>query len=182
VNRLKRAIFAYLVLPIIVARGVGAEAAPVADYEVKAELVERFTRFVEWPAGASSPDKPFEVCGIGDSPIESYLRALVATRKIKDRPAELRRVWSMDEIDGCQVLVIAPSERDRLGRIIARTSNQPILTVGDGEGFAERGALISFRSEPPLTKFDVNLGAAKASGLQFSSQLLRVARIVGGAK
>jgi hypothetical protein len=173
----------HVLLLAVLLCSVGALAAEFPEYEIKAEFIERFTRFIEWPPAAfPPPDRPFVVCNIGSSPIEGYLRSLVTTRKIKNRPAELRLLSRPDDIDGCHIVVIARSERGELGRILGRTAHRPILTVGDGSGFAEQGVLISFTSETSHVRFDINADAAKASGLQFSAQLLRVGRIVGGAR
>jgi hypothetical protein len=162
---------------------VRALAAEFPEYQIKAEFIERFTRFIEWPSTAvPPPDHPFVVCSIGGSPIEAYLRSLVTTRKIKNRSAELRLLSRADDIDGCQIVVIARGERGKLGRILERTAHHPILTVGDGSGFAEQGVMIGFHFETSHVRFDINAEAAKASGLQFSSQLLRVGRIVEGAR
>jgi hypothetical protein len=156
--------------------------ADVPEYALKAEFVERFTRFIEWPAAASPPAQgPFVICQLGDSPLGPQLDALAKQRQFKGHGAVFRRVSALDQIDGCHVLVIAASERARLSQVLARTSARPILTIGDGEGFAERGALISFYVDPPLVRFEVNADAAKASGLQFSAQLMRLGRIVASA-
>ena len=47
------------------------------------------------------------------------------------------------------------------------------------EGFAERGVLINFFVAEKQVRFEINDAAAQSSGLEFSSKLLRVARLVG---
>jgi len=54
------------------------------------------------------------------------------------------------------------------------------LTIGDGEGFAERGVMINFYLRDRKVRFEINARAAERCGFQISSLLLKVARIVEG--
>ena len=73
------------------------------------------------------------------------------------------------------------SESDRLAQILERLAGQPVLTVGEGDGFARRGGVIGLVVESNLARFEVNLHAAQRTGLLLSSKLLGVARVVEGA-
>ena len=57
-------------------------------------------------------------------------------------------------------------------------SGKPVLTVGDSQGFAERGVLINLFEESGYLRFDINMAAVQASPLKFSSRLLRLGRQV----
>ena len=116
----------------------------------------------------------------GTSDVATYLDRIVASRKMKDRSARARRVGADQSFDGCHLLYIASSESGRLPRIIDKTRGKPVLTVGDTTGFAERGVHINLFVEQRHVRFEVNQGAAKASNLKISSQLLSLARLVGG--
>jgi len=52
--------------------------------------------------------------------------------------------------------------------------------VGERDGFARRGGVIGLVVEDNLARFEVNLQAAQRSGLQISSKLLGLARMVKG--
>ena len=60
-------------------------------------------------------------------------------------------------------------------RVLGRAN---ILTVSDIEEFAERGGMIGFRIEEKRVRFSVNTEAADRAGLQISSRLLKLARLV----
>jgi hypothetical protein len=47
--------------------------------------------------------------------------------------------------------------------------------------FGERGGVIRFRTEKNRIRLEINLGAAARARLKISSELLKLARIVGGA-
>jgi len=53
-----------------------------------------------------------------------------------------------------------------------------VLTVGEGEAFAHAGGVIAFVIENRRVRFDINQTAADSAGLQLSSKLLSVARLV----
>ena len=45
------------------------------EYRVKAEFIERFTHFIEWPPTAfAGPDAPFVLCVVGDTPVAALPR------------------------------------------------------------------------------------------------------------
>jgi hypothetical protein len=51
-----------------------------------------------------------------------------------------------------------------------------VLTVSDAEGFASQGGVIGLFLEDNRVRFEVDLTAAQAAGLQISSKLLRLSR------
>jgi hypothetical protein len=170
-------------LSLTLLAGTTAAASPRADeleHAVKAEFVERFTRFIDWPSPASmSTTTSFVICVIGDTPMEPYLLRLARERRIKDRAVELRHIKSGAEAGDCHVLFIAPSERPRLKQILAHTSGRPILTIGDSEGYAQQGVLVNFFiNEEGNVRFEISSTQLRRSGLNISAQLLRLARLV----
>ena len=84
-----------------------------------------------------------------------------------------------EESGGCHLLFISRSQTERLPEILRRVQGRSVLTVGDSEGSARRGTVISFLIEDETVQFEVNLQAAERAGIKISSRLLRVARIVG---
>lgn len=157
----------------------GTVHAQTREYEVKAEFIERFTRFIEWPAKAFSDDEStFVFCIAGQNPFGAYLDNLVRERRIQNRKTVLRSVADPSSVDGCHLLFLAKNVRSRVGPLVARAAGRPILTVGDSEGLAQVGVLVNFYVERTHVRFEVNAKAVKTSGLKFSSRLLKLARIV----
>ena len=54
-----------------------------------------------------------------------------------------------------------------------------MLTVGDGAGYGAAGVVLNFYTSDTRIRFEANTTAAARAGLQISSHLLRLARIVG---
>jgi hypothetical protein len=170
-----------LVLAALLAGTASVCAADELEYRVKAEFIERFTHFIDWPAGALDPAgaRPFVVCVIGESPLTSYLDRMAQDRRIKDRRIDLRRIKGPTEAPGCQLLLVGGSERPRLHQILGAVSGRPVLTVGDSEGYAREGVLINFVvDDEGRVRFEICAHELKRSGLKVSVQLLRMARVV----
>lgn len=154
------------------------------EYAIKAEVIERFTHFVDWPneafAGSSAP---FVICIVGDTPIAPHLQFVLARdHRIDDRHAELRQLKGDADLNGCQVAFIAASERPRVKQLVQRAAGHPILTVGDSDGFAHEGVLINlYLDEGNHVRFEICAEGVKKSGLKLSAQLLRFARVVTGS-
>jgi YfiR/HmsC-like len=81
-------------------------------------------------------------------------------------------------INSCQIVFIASSEASRLPEVLTYTEGHPILTIGDTDGFASKGALINFYPSGEYVRFEVNSLAIQRSKLKFSSRLLKLARFV----
>jgi hypothetical protein len=152
----------------------------VAEYQVKAEFIERFTRFVEWPERARS-ESSFVIGIVGANPFDGYLERIAHDRKIKGKGIEIRSV-RVEETGNCDVVFVASSERKNLPAILARTRSRPVLTIGDTAGYAEKGVLINFYNAGDQVRFEINESAAEQSGLKISSKLFKLARVVEGGE
>jgi hypothetical protein len=151
------------------------------EYKVKAEFLERFTRFIEWPdeSALKEPGKSFCICVTGKNPFGSYLREMASHVKIKGNPVEIHEIEHLPaDLPKCQILFIARSEKDKLIDILKLTEDKPILTVGDTDGFAEDGVLMNFFTSGSYIRFEVNIDRAEKSKLKFSSRLLKLAKLV----
>lgn len=154
--------------------------AQAPEYQIKAEFLERFTRFIEWPmdSTASNTHSPFVIGLYGGNPFGTYLEELTARGTIKGKPIRVQEIENTEQIQACHILFVAGPAKRQLRQVISLTEARPILTVGDTDGFAEKGVLINFYSVDNRIGFEINDSAVKRSGLKFSSKLLRLARIV----
>jgi hypothetical protein len=150
------------------------------EYKVKAEFLERFTRFIDWPEDSSVSNRslPFRICVIGKNPFGEYLKQMAANVKIKGKTVVVTEVTNLRQIENCEILFISNSEKNRLPDILKITRDKPILTVGDTDGFGHDGVLINFYSTGNFIRFEVNLNSVEQTRLKFSSRLLKLAKLV----
>src|SRR5690242_5507556 len=157
-----------------------AFASPTPEYQVKAAFLFNFSQFVSWPPQAfSSSSAPIVIAVLGENPFGSDLDAIVSGQRVDGHPLVVRRYQDVSEIDGCHILFIDRSESTELPRIVQALRGRGILTVSDIDGSAQSGVMIDLVTEHNHVRMQINVAAARASGLTISSQLLRPAQIVG---
>lgn len=160
----------------------GAVAAPAAaEPAVKAAIVYKLTKFVSWPATAfSGPGDRLAICIGSSSPFLPAMRSLDG-RSAQGRVIEVRVVPAGGMASSaCHVLFISATELDWANEALQATADAPVLTVGEGDEFVERGGIIALRVEQNRIAFVVNLQASARAGLGISAQLLQLATIVNG--
>lgn len=153
-------------------------------YVLKAVYLEKFSRFVTWPPESemSNKNKPFVIGVVGKTPLYKNLKQIYSIKKINNKPVEIKKIATYDEIKQCHILVIAESERKNLQEIILITENFGILTIGDSPSFAENGVLINFFEENNKLRFEINETAVIKSPIQMSFYLMNSAQIVHPVK
>lgn len=149
-----------------------AQSTPSLENRVKANYLVRFAAFVEWPSTAfASPSAPMIICVAGPDPFGAALDRAAEGQTAQSRPIAVRRPRSASEAEPCHILYAA---------------------VGSGPGFrtpvhgrllvteADDGGTIAFRLRDARVRFDVDLAAARRSGLSLNSRLLDLAVTVRG--
>jgi hypothetical protein len=72
-------------------------------------------------------------------------------------------------------LFISASEEGRLSEILSSLKGHPVLTISDGDNFADKGVMVGFVNRDGKIKLEVNKSAAESAGLKIDSQLLEIA-------
>ena len=150
--------------------------AQYGEYEVKAAFMFHFVQFVKWPSGSAGP---VTVGILGDDPFGGALAKAVQDEANEGRKVAVKRSRKVEDLKGCQIVFVSSSERANLTGILASLAGAHVLTVGDYEGFAKQGGTIGFSFVGEKVRFEINNGAARRSGLEISSRLLKLASRVG---
>ncbi|MCK5509646.1 MAG: YfiR family protein [Desulfobacterales bacterium] len=177
----------FIIIIIIFCTGIPADLScqilEYDEYTVKAVFLERVTRFIEWPPDKKVDDisKPFVIAVIGKNPFGSKLDNIYSKRKIRDKKVKVIYISKINQIADSHILFIPVSEKKRLQSIISYSKEKHVLTIGDSNGFAEKGVLFNFYTASNQIKFEINEKAVRGSGLSINYLLLNVARIVDPA-
>ncbi|MDP2315771.1 MAG: YfiR family protein [Pseudomonadota bacterium] len=170
---------------LLLACASGEAHGQTREYALKAEFLERFTQFVDWPAETfPAPDDPFVLCVVGENPFGGLLEEMARARRFEHRRGEVRYFADLDDLDAlaalpaCHLAWLSHAGKRTLAAVVRQTDGKPILTVGDTPGYAEAGFLVNFFLEGGRIRFEINHPAVERSGLAFSSQLLRLARVI----
>jgi hypothetical protein len=154
------------------------------EYQIKSVFLFNFAQFVEWPAQTfPEPQSPIIIAVLGDDPFGRYLDETVRGERVNNRPLVVRRYHRLEDVPQiCHVLFIGKDMQRQLTNVFARLKGRNILTVADISRFARNGGTIQFTTEENKIRLEINVGSARAAGLNISSKLLRLARIIDSEK
>ena len=145
------------------------------EHQIKSAFIYNFAKFVYWPD--ESNDSTLTLYVIGEA---SFYAALdtIEGKIIRGKTLQIKHIKSLRNIKDCDMLFITSAEKDNLENLINPIRGSSILTIGDTKGFAERGVMINLYIEEERVRFEINVEAASQAGLEISSQLLKLAKIV----
>jgi hypothetical protein len=168
-------------LLLLAASLLGAEGDQRAgEYQVKAAFLYNFAKYIQWPADAPAVQTgTFVITVLGNDPFGPSLDETLRGKTIDGLKVVLRRAGRPEELRASQIVFISASEHGQLPEILKRLEGAPTLTVAEMDDFAERGGVIRFRMEGDRVRLDINPSAAARARLRISSELLKLARIVG---
>jgi hypothetical protein len=151
-----------------------------SEYLIKAGFIYNFGKLVEWPGSAfPQSSSPLVIGVLGNDNFAATLEHVVDGKKIDARPFVVKRLrWSKDFTCGCHILFIASAESVHADETLQALKNSSVLTIAETPGFARRGGVINFTLEDSKVRFEVNVDAAHQVGLNISSRLLSLAKIV----
>lgn len=150
-----------------------------AEKQVRAQFVYNFANFVEWPEDAfDQTNAPIKICLFGDVFFAPYLYSYNGSL-IGDRPLSVSKADTMDEIRaGCHILYVGNDERVRLPTFWKEIRYIYVLSIGERQGFADKGGIVNILRTRDRVQFDVNIENALVNGLFLDSDLLALARVI----
>ena len=177
---LRRWLSSLLVCAALLAAPAVLQAQVAGEYEVKAAFLYNFTKFVEWPPTAFADEKsPIQICVFGENPFGRSLTELTG-QEVAGRKLIVVRTPEMAKLEGCQILFISRSERERVSSILSEVREAPVLTVADTEGFLDDGGVVNFILEGSKVRFAIRQEAAAPAKINISYKLMRLAKYVKG--
>jgi hypothetical protein len=162
-------------LVLIAAVGTGAQAQSLGENDVKAAFVLKLVNFVQWP---SSGTNDLVIGFIGADATSDALQRQVAGKSVNGRRVVVRRMGLDGDLKACQVIFVGDSERKNTPSVLERVRGTSVLTVGEYDGFGQRGGIVNLMLNEGKIRFEVNPHAAERAHLQISSRLLSLATIV----
>ncbi|WP_022852113.1 YfiR family protein [Limisalsivibrio acetivorans] len=150
------------------------------EYRIKAAFLFNFLKFIEFP-DANSPrlEGSALIClSVNLGHEQSF--ASVDGRKTSDFSVNFKYFRNPDDTDNCQVIFLDEEDTAWEEELKQKAADGHILLVGEREGFAEETGMINFYLASNKVKFEINKGRADKAGIRISSNLLKLARIVGG--
>ena len=166
-----------LAMILALSTGAGLAATPL-ETAVKAAYLGKFGLYTSWPDQAfTAADTSARLCLFGADPFGPQLEQNVAQQRVQDRPVQVRRLSSPEQLSGCHIVFINEPDPQRRGQLLDSLRGSSALTVTDAKGSAATG-IINFVIQDNRVRFDIDDAAAAQAGLTISSKLLRLALTV----
>ena len=154
-----------------------AWAEPPREARIKAVLVLRLLKFVDWPADSMARAESLQVCTWGESPTEAALQSLQGQR-IREREIRIRKLGTPLDTRGCHALFVSENVRDVTPALLYNSGSPAVLTISDMPDFNKRGGIINLVRQDNRIGFEIQLRYAREHGLQIGAPLLELARVV----
>lgn len=153
-----------------------SSADNAAEYKVKAAYIYNFARFTSWPDDGG---KNIKVCVYGKDPFEKYIDGLDG-KTVGDRTIKVVRTRNIETVKTCHIafLNIIPPEQRLFERALKKIDGASVLTIADAKNVVNFGVMIGLVIEQDKIGFSVNYTVAKASDIEISSKLLKLAKEV----
>lgn len=165
---------------MLVAASAWAQSNAAREATIKAVLILKMVKFVDWPADLAQPGDAMQMCAWGDSPVGALL-ATLNTAPVRGRPVKFRKVVALTlaELKGCHVLYLPDGAREgNAGVQLAGPRMRGLLTISDAPNFIHRMGMVGLVRNDNKVSFEINLTLAREEGLQPSAQLLELATLV----
>jgi hypothetical protein len=146
---------------------------------VKAAFIINFLKFVEWPAADAAARPALTVAVLGDEAFVAVLSRAAAGQSVQGRSVAVRAVTDVSGAQDAHLIFISGSQARNLRAILREVEGRSVVTVGDTDGYAQAGVMLNLYTFDQHVRIEANATAAARAGVRLSSQLLRLARIVG---
>jgi YfiR/HmsC-like len=170
---------AILAAALLAFTATGAGAQEVTAPELKAAFVANFAKFAEWPADAQREGQPFTYCVIQQNDVASALQ--VAGKKNQAGPFRVLTMTPDGPLRSCQVLYVGITDARDIAGVLDAVNGAAVFTIGESDGFAERGGVAQLVEQNGRMRFAINPGAARRAHLVLSAKLLSLAILVKDA-
>ncbi len=174
----RRAVLALLLVLCAPVAPVQAQQEDAREYALKAVFIYNFCQFIEWPSQRfASDNSPIVIGVLGANPFGTLLSETVQGEVIRGRSIRLEYYRRPSEAQNCHILFASDEEMARQPGLFAALRGRSVVTVGESEKFLDQGGLIALTSDQNRIRFTINLEAVRASKVEMSSKLLRLADI-----
>ena len=156
---------------------VRAQSAAVSEPALKSALFFKLPQFVY--RADEARDRPLSVCLLGGAAYVSAFEKLAQT-PIDGRAVVFSRLAAVADAGRCDFVFVAQAEAGQADQLVKKLATASGLTVSDAPGFARAGGMVELVMGAPGTPVAIliNRKAAKAQGIEFNAQLLRLAKVV----
>jgi len=167
-----------VILPVPVALVILAftRVVPQDDYTLHANIIYRFTKYIDWPENKKTGD--FTIGIVGESPLYDALKRLSASKTVGNQKIVIVKIPPSAGVFNCHILFISDEESGSVKKIAAATAGAPVLIVSESNGLARKGSCINFITMDDKLKLEINKNNIEQRDLRIASELLELGIII----
>ncbi|WP_345969534.1 MULTISPECIES: YfiR family protein [Sulfurimonas] len=159
---------AFFILLVLNAHAYESEA------KLQSAIIGKIAEYITWPNDRRSS---FTIT-ILKNQMGTHFEDFYKNNTIKGKPVRIVLRDDVARAKNPEVLYVSGKNARQLPTILNTLKNQPVLTVSDMRGFAEKGGMVQIYFTGQRMRLKVNLDALEAHGLKASPHLLRFVDIV----
>jgi hypothetical protein len=114
---------------------------------------------------------------LGAEGFSDVLEETVADKTAGARPMRVKRVEQARDLVACNVAYVTTESSAQAERLLSQLAGHGVLTVYEAPATLPAG-VVRFYLEDRRVRFEINAAAAEREGLQVSSKLLAVAKVI----
>lgn len=147
-------------------------AQQAMDYTVHANIIYRFTKYINWPENKKNGD--FVIGIVGDSPLFEALTKFIINKTAGSQRIIIKKFSASNDVFNCHILFISEDESTSLRKIAASTASTSTLIVTESEGLARKGSCINFVIVDEHLKLEINKINIERRSMGIASELLQL--------
>ena len=155
-----------------------ANTKSVLESDLRAAVIVGILRFTDWDQSSLAPkgNSPLMICTWGNAPSVQGLEQNQTGIRIRDQALQLRHPKQQEELSTCPIVIWGKQTES----LPATTLISNALVICDDCDRDKVIAIINLVRVGNRIQFEINLNRARLAGINFSSNLLDLARRVEG--
>ncbi len=146
------------------------------DYTIQANIIYRFTKYVDWPGSKKTGD--FVIGVVGSQLLVDELKTFTSNKLAGHQKIVVKTFSASAEVYPCHILFISEEESNSLKKIAVRTAGDAVLLVSESDGLASKGSCINFVVVNEHLKLEINKNNIEKRNMGIASELLQLGIIV----
>lgn len=165
-----------LLLVLLLLNVPAIKAQQDLSYALHANIIYRFTKYIEWPDYQSSGD--FLIGVVGDTPLYDELQEFIANKTVGYKRIVAKKMSAGANSFNCHILFVSEDKSKSLKKIAEVTKGSPTLIVSEAGAKTLQGSCINFVIVNDRLKLEINKKNIEERNLNIASELLRLGTIV----
>lgn len=147
-----------------------------ANYALYANIIYRFTKYIDWPDSKQSGD--FVIGIVGDTPLYDELKDFTENKTVGNRKIVIKKMSASADSYNCNILFVTEDRSKSLKKIAETTMGDPILIVSESGGLASKGSCINFVIVSEHLKLEFNKNNIEERNLNIATELLSLGTVI----